>query len=277
MKQVKYRIMIETSSLCNAQCEFCSNPTLIREKKVMDDELFSLIIERIIKEKIDVEKFILHLNGEPFTDKKLIDRIKLLKQTFPKSVVWFTTNFSMPNEEKIEKLLTSGLDTITISLNAVDSEKYHKIMGLDFERTTANIDYLVKRNRELGNPIYIRMSIVDCGTGDEVEKFKEKYSGMAEIRVIKLGGWIGKDVNNIISKNQNKKMYCDDLRKQICILSNGDYAICCFDSEGQVHKNIVDTPILEAFYSEVYENLRKQQSNGIVGTICENCSFSYYD
>lgn len=277
MQDVKYRIMIETSSLCNARCEFCSNPTLVREKKVMDDEIFSLIIERLIKEQINVEKFILHLNGEPFTDKKLIDRIKLLQQFFPKSPIWFTTNFSMPDENKIEELLTSGLHTITISLNAVDSERYHRIMGLNFEKTTANINYLIKRNRELGNPIHIRMSIVDCGLESQVDEFKKRYSEMAEIRVIKLGAWIGKEVKNIKHNNQNKNRYCDDLKHQICILSNGDYAICSFDCEGQIHKNIVDTPILQTFYSESYEKLREQHKNGIIGTMCENCSFSYYD
>lgn len=273
MEQKRYRIMIETSSLCNARCEFCSNPTLVREKKVMDDAMFSLIIERILKEKIDVEKFILHLNGEPFTDKKLIDRIKLLKQTFPEVPIWFTTNFSMPDKNKIEELLISGLHTITISLNAVDGERYHKITGLNFERTTANIDYLVKRNRELGNPIHIRMSIVDCGPESHVEEFKERYSDMAEIRVIKLGAWIGKESKKQKDNSRNRMHLCDDLMHQICILSNGDYAICCFDCEGQVHKNITDIPILQAFYSEPYEDLRGKLKQGVQGTMCENCSF----
>lgn len=275
MEECKYRIMIETSSICNARCEFCSNPTLLREKKIMEDETFNLILRRLEEEKIKVEKFILHLNGEPFTDKKLIERIRTLKEKYADVPIWFTTNFSLPNEEKIEELLTSGLDTITISLNAAEQERYQKITGLNFERTTKNIEYFVRRNKELGNPIHIRMSIVDCGEESGVEEFKKKYSEMAEIRIIKLGKWIGKEPGKINHKRQNIHRYCDDLHHQICILSNGDFAICSFDCEGQVHKNIKDCTILEGFYSEEYEKLRAQHKETILGTMCENCSFSY--
>lgn len=277
MEKIKYRIMIETSSVCNAKCEFCANPTLIREKKIMDDITFDTVIGKILLENIDVEKFILHLNGEPFTDSKLIDRITILKSNFPNVPIWFTTNFSIPDEQKIEELLRSGLDTITISLNAVEADEYEKITNLNFEKTMKNVEYLLKRNRELGDLIHVRFSIVDCGKENQVKRFKDKFSGMADIRVIKLGRWIGKEAKEIKHRKQNIQRYCDDLYHQICILSNGDFAICSFDCEGQVGKNIMDTNILEAFYSERYEELRKQHKNGIVGTMCENCSFSYIE
>lgn len=34
----KYQVMIETCSLCNAQCSFCSNPNLKRKKGIMEKE-----------------------------------------------------------------------------------------------------------------------------------------------------------------------------------------------------------------------------------------------
>lgn len=148
-------------------------------------------------------------------------------------------------------------------------------MGLDFEQTTSNLEYLIERNREMGNPIHIRMSIVDCGETGEVEKFRQRYANLAEIRTIQLGGWLGKEFNPLPERIQNLHHYCDDLYHQICILSNGDYAICCFDCEGQTALNIREMPILEAFYSKPYEELRALHKNGIAGTMCEDCSFSY--
>lgn len=275
MDKEKYRIMIETSNICNAKCSFCANPTLVRPKQVMTDEIFDLIIERLIKEEISIERFILHLNGEPFTDKELVERIEILKNRFMGTPVWFTTNFSLPDKETIDRLLGSGTDQITISLNTVEKQKYHEIMGLDFERTMKNIEYLIQKNQNITNPMKIRFSIVDYGDKEEIEKFLQKYSDMAEIRVIQLGRWIGKDFTPLSGRVQNLHRHCDDLYHQICILSNGDYAICSFDCEGQVNLNVRNTPILEAFYSEAYEDLREMLKSGIGGTMCENCSFSY--
>lgn len=275
MSQEKYRIMIETSSICNAKCTFCANSTLIRPKMQMPDDLFYLIVKRLIEEDISVERFIMHLNGEPFTDQQLIERIEFLKKKFVNVPVWFTTNFSLPDKKTIDRLLVSGVDQITISLNAIEKEKYHEIMGLDFEQTMSNIEYLMKKNRQMGNPLHVRLSIVDYGEKEEVEKFQQRYSDIAEIRIIRLGRWIGKDGVLLPERSQNLHRYCDDLYHQICILSNGNYAICSFDCEGQVPLNVQGTSILEAFYSEVFEKLRRAHINGIDGTICENCSFSY--
>lgn len=275
MSHEKYRIMIETSSICNARCSFCANAGLLRPKAVMTDELFHLVMERLIREEISVERFILHLNGEPFTDSRLIERIRLLKDTFAGVPIWFTTNFSLPNDKTIDELLESGADQITISLNAVEKERYHEIMGLDFERTMSNIRYLMEKNQMMGSPLKIRFSIVDCGDEEEVEVFRSRYEGMAEIRIINLGKWIGKESALLPERSQNLHRHCDDLHHQICILSNGDYAICSFDCEGQVALNVRDVPILEAFYSKAYEDLREAHKGGIAGTMCENCSFSY--
>lgn len=275
MSQEKYRIMIETSSICNARCSFCANSTLIRPKMQMPDDLFYLIVKRLIEEDISVERFIMHLNGEPFTDKQLIERIEFLKKKFVNTPIWFTTNFSLPDKNTIDRLLVSGVDQITISLNAVEKEKYHEITGLDFERTMSNIEYLMEKNSQMGDPLHVRLSIVDYGEKEEVKKFQQRYSDIAEIRIIRLGRWIGKEGVPLPERPQDLHRYCDDLYHQVCILSNGDYAICSFDCEGQVPLNVQETSILEAFYSETYEKLRKAHSNGINGTICENCSFSY--
>lgn len=84
------------------------------------------------------------------------------------------------------------------------------------------------------------------------------------------GGHSGE--NNIESKY--KKIRCGDLEHQICILSNGDYALCCFDAEGMTHMNVKETPLMTAFYSKVFVNLRQKLLKlGTKDTICSTCSF----
>ncbi len=273
-----YRIMIETSSICNARCKFCPNPTLIREKKVMEERIFDQIIARIKEEKITVEKFILHLNGEPLTDPRLMERIQKLKSNFPHVPVCFTTNFALGGKEITKKLIASGLDAITISINSVNSNKYTQIMGgLDFEVTKRNLEYLLAKNREAGFPILVRVSIVDTGDREEVEQFKRLFADECEIRVLHLGQWIGEEMPGGLHPNNHALARpCGDLEQQICILSNGEFALCSFDAKGSVGLNIGDTKILDGFYSEPYTSLRRaHQIGGRKGTVCENCSFSF--
>lgn len=272
----QYRIMIETTNICNAKCEFCANPKLKRKKMVMSDEIFNLIISKIKNEQIIVEKFILHLNGEPFTDRKLIERIKILKQEFPNSPIWFTTNFNLPNREQIDELLISGVDTITISINSIEKNKYEEIMGIEYEKTIKNVEYILKKNKELNKSINIRVSIVDTGNSHIVKQFQDKYRELAEVRVIRLGNWGGHETENRIVHESIDIQSCDDLNNQICFLSNGEFAICCFDAEGMVGMNIKDVGILDTFNSGEYAKLRRKlKTSGKKDTICDTCSFTY--
>lgn len=189
----KYRVMIETSSICNAKCSFCPNVTLKRKHMVMSDDIFSCILSRIEIEKIPVERFILHLNGEPFTDRKLCLRIKEIKKRFNDIPVWFTTNFALPDHQMIDDLLASGADQVTISLNTVDKDEYYDITGgLDFDRTMSNLDYLLFSLHDNNNSkMKVKLSIVDTGNPDKVKAFRKRFEKLAEIRVIHLGEWRG--------------------------------------------------------------------------------------
>ncbi len=271
---MKYRIMIETSSICNARCSFCSNPVLERPHMVMSDRVFQQIVTRIKEERIEVERFILHLNGEPFTDPKLIDRICLLKEEFEDVPVWFTTNFNLPDEKKIGELVDSDVDQVTISVNSMDATLYQELTGMNYERTLKNIECLVTMIQQKKSNLKVRLSIVDYGNDQEIKDFKDAYSGLFDVRIIKMGEWTTNQNRNGIHSKKDKRYVCRDLNEQICILSNGDYALCCFDSKGSVGLNVEDTPMLEAFLSEKYAELRHQISQkGIENTICSKCSF----
>ena len=272
-----FEIQIETSSFCNAKCSFCPNSTLKRKKCFMSDEIFDLIIKRIKDEKLKIERFILHLNGEPLTDKKLAQRIRTLKQEFPNSEVRFTTNICLATKENLTDVINAGLDEITVSLNSIDPKEYKKIMNLDFEQTIKNLDLLFTLKEQLNNKLKINISIVARqDNAGMVEQFKKQYSKIANIRIIKLGQWVDKEkYMNCEDKNNEIHKPCNILYKTINILSNGDYALCCFDAEGIIGKNIKTTPLLKAYMSDPYKRIRNfQKRHGRINKECKNCSFS---
>lgn len=272
-REKKYEFQIETSSFCNAKCTFCSNASLKRKKNIMSHEVFNRIIERIKLEKINVSKFILCLNGEPLTDPQLFMRIKKLKSEFPYTKVEFTSNFALATDEIIEQILESNLDKVICSLNSVNEKKYKKIMGLEYEKTVNNIEYLLRRKKETGSKLEICLSIIlNEENVDEVQKFKERWRGV-NIRVMKLGQWVDKEMFQTIY-NHERNGICPILYRTINILSNGDYALCCFDSEGIISYNVMDSTIEEAWKSSVFKNIREWHlEHGKTNRECANCSF----
>lgn len=274
-----YDVQIETTNLCNAKCTFCPNSYLIRKKLIMSNEVFRTILSRIKKEKLNVRQFTLHINGEPLTDPHLTKRIKVIKKMFPNAAVRFTTNFSLATKEIIDRLLQCGLDSIIISMNSIVPEEYEKIMGgISYYKTIENLDMLLERKKELKSDLNIELSIVaKKDNKKEVAGFIQYWRKRnIKIRVIKLGKWVGKDIpkgyDNTIRENSDYG--CSSLYNTISFLSNGDYALCCFDAEGVVHKNVLDSPIRKTYRSGIYNKIRLHHLKyGRTNAECCNCSF----
>lgn len=73
MNKKKYkRVNVEISDVCNLQCSFC--PEVHRDKKIMDEDLFRIIISQVAPL---TEEVCLHLMGEPMGRPKLSEFINV--------------------------------------------------------------------------------------------------------------------------------------------------------------------------------------------------------
>lgn len=272
-------IQIETTNYCNAHCSFCPNSTLKRPRQIMEMETFTTILDKLTEERIPVQRFALHINGEPLSDPHIVERVKLCKERFPGAEVRFTSNFSLANDKIMTDLLEAGLGCITISLNTLDSDEYYKTMGLRYEKTYKNVEDFLSLKRKLNSKIKVIISLVTENPDDpDIAGFKKKYKGDAEVRVMKLGAWVDEEPPEKIeiSKGDIKRQgTCGILYHTLNFLSNGDYALCCFDAEGVVHKNIRDGKILDIWTSGIFDRLRRYHAeHGRTNRECYNCSFN---
>lgn len=245
--------MLESTNFCNAKCTFCINPVMKRKKQHMTSEVFEKVIERLSKEKITPKIFRLHCSGEPLLDPQLFNKIEILKQKFPDSEVGYTTNFSIATDEIIDKILELKQDYITISLNAVDEKEYRSIMGLDFGQTISNVNRLIERKKELNGNIRIVLSaVVDDQNEKLIEQFKDMWKDKdISVRIMKKGEWVSEEEQETGDKFEKREYvsdFCHFLYKEICILSDGRYGLCCFDAEGKWEEvNIFNTSIIDSF------------------------------
>src|SRR3989344_6957795 len=99
------RVEIGTNSVCNARCRICPYPETFKDLPRGDigDELFRKIINECAKYK--VKSICPFLFNDPFTDRKIIERIKYIIEKLPNSQIIIHTNAGLLTREKSEELV----------------------------------------------------------------------------------------------------------------------------------------------------------------------------
>lgn len=272
------KFMIETTGICNAKCIFCPYTKLQRAHIPMSDEIFNRIIYQIKYENIIPKTFDLFMIGEPFLDKKIFERIKIIKENFPTAKINITSNFNICDSNITSKIINSDIDFINISLNSVEGNKYKELMGLDYDKTINNINILIKERKKQKNKklkIGLSMVIYDNEKMINIIKFLFKWIFKVDtIRFQRAVTWGNQvKVKNLLGKTGKKLYPCNDLFERIPILSNGDFALCCQDSEGIIKLNIMDNEIIKVWNSGIYSKIREiHLSDGLKDfKMCQNC------
>jgi len=243
---------------------------------IMPDMIFDTALERIIKEKINPPFINLYGFGEPLTDQNILRRVRKIKRHFPEAIIRLSSNFNLACDEIIEDLLSSGLDSINISINATEAETYAKIMGLDYYRSLRNIERLIERRRQLNSRLYINVSLVLAQeVKGQVKEFIRQWGAKVDkVIIIPESKWEDGEAK---TEDRFPAYYpCNILFERIAIQSNGDYTLCCRDYEGSIGKNIMRDEILGAFYSNPFNSLRDTHLHGDISSVhmCNTCGLA---
>jgi radical SAM protein with 4Fe4S-binding SPASM domain len=166
---------IETSRICNARCTFCPIDEWDKTTPLMDDKLFEKIADELAEHKDWMEWVTVSRAGEPLLDKKIVDRVKMLKDKGLPNVN-LTTNASLLFKKTSEKLLRVGLDEIWISIDSVSPEGYEKTrVGLKYEVTMKNIMDFFELRKEINPKVVVRVRgvcLTDLTTEDGKKELK---------------------------------------------------------------------------------------------------------
>jgi len=141
-------VQIQTVDRCNAHCTMCpytkaANPA---PTNIMDDGLYRRIIGQLSKAGT-VDNIVLMLQNEPLLDRGFADRIRFAKDAFDGRVrITTKTNGSPLTASLIDQLAASGIDRVSVSIDAASVEAYRRIRhGLDYHRVLANTVSLIER------------------------------------------------------------------------------------------------------------------------------------
>lgn len=249
-------LQIETTNLCNGKCVFCPVPTMKRECGFMTMPLFKKIIDDAVE--MDPEMCLPFLNGEPFLDPLIFDRIAYVNDKLPNAKVMLYSNGNLLNAEKARKLSELRVKGINFSINAVSNESRQALMGLDLDVALENIF----RYRMFDPTVDLAASMIldpTYVTGFEAEEFKAYFSGKGIMpRVFLPGNWAGK-----LRPTFNTRQICCRPESHMTVLIDGRVSLCCFDAEGEVILGDLNTETIKGVWDgERSSAVRKANAEG---------------
>jgi MoaA/NifB/PqqE/SkfB family radical SAM enzyme len=146
-------LKVETTPLCQMACPGCAHGevegkrALSRGGVQLGLEEFKAIIDPVCRTVIGVS---LSFRGEPLLGR---DLIPIIEHAHSKNIaVSFPSNFSVKlSDEKIGRLVRSGVDTIYVSLDGASEETYRQYrLGGSFDQVLRNVEAVARVKAELG-------------------------------------------------------------------------------------------------------------------------------
>jgi len=252
---------IETVNACNARCPMCTIADWDRKAGLMSDATFDRILKEIAQHP-EVKRIHLYRDGEPLLDKKLANRVFLLKRAGVKRV-GISTNAALLDFINARDLLLADLDEIILSIDSLKPSVYESIrVGLDFEQVMRNAtDFIALRKKiRPQTQIWVRM-IRQESNKDEWPAYHQYWSTLLEphdrIDYRNIHNW-GDQLKDFkpISRVTND-MPCVALWSLMVIFANGDVPMCNVDYNNKYPLgNVMKSSIEELWKSKVQNDRR---------------------
>jgi radical SAM protein with 4Fe4S-binding SPASM domain len=246
-----------------------------RRDGLMSDSLFKRIVDEI-KGHPEVKRVHLYRDGEPLLDKKMPQRIKMMKDAGVKEV-GISTNVALLNPKTSIAILEAGLDSIILSIDSLKKYVYEAIrLKLNYEEVMINALRFIDLRNTGGykTKIWVRMIRQDSNYGEwpAYEAYWRKALNQTDRVDFKLlHNWGGQLKVNQISTDTKP---CVALWSLMCIFSNGDVPMCNVDYNLKHPLGNVNLQSIESLWRSQTQKLRQQTHLTDRGQIqmCKNCT-----
>jgi sulfatase maturation enzyme AslB (radical SAM superfamily) len=248
-------VYIELTDMCNLDCIMCDRRSLTRPSGLMDIELFEKVIGDA--SAIGVPDVKLNRFGEPLLHPGLFNMIEYAKAKGI-SHVYFTSNATLLDEKKAEMLLSSGLDSITFSVDGATKETYERIrVKSSYDKVVNNIRRFIEMRDSRGQkkPYVVINTIYMQDTKDEIlNVFKQWKHLVNRINVLPVGQYGSIENLAPIQKKLIERKPCHQPFDRLMVLWNGDVTVCCADINGVLKTGSV----LKSSIGELWKNQKVQ-------------------
>jgi hypothetical protein len=184
------RLYVECTAACNLSCfQACCAPetgiTRTRQAGMLDFDLFCKVIDEAGPTLARVDFF---NYGEAFLHKRAVEMCEYIKAHYPHIYFYTSTNGLAFSEDAIRRLINSGIDEVTFSIDGATPESYvrYRQRG-DFARVMRNLQIAVdeKRRAALELPI-INWRYILFAWNDSDAEMKQARRTAASVGVDRL-------------------------------------------------------------------------------------------
>ena len=288
-----YILTIEPVNCCNLSCPQCATGSgqLNRNKAMMQRKTYEAIIDA---SRQSLCYLVLYNQGEPFLHKGLIDFIRYAKRGNI-YIITSTNGHFFENESTPEKIVSSGLDAVIVSLDGIDEETYTRYRkNGNFKKVVDGIRKLVHIRNSSGKGcpgIYIQFLVMKHNA-HQMQGMKTLARELGADRVLFKTVQVNDmdEAEKLLPDDANLHRYeisengftlpkrsapCRRLWTSSTILCDGSVVPCCFDKRGQYVLGVIDKNknINDIWLSNKYEEFRKRviRERGSID-ICGNCT-----
>lgn len=258
---------IEPTNECNFNCVMCSRQHSRRPVGTMSMDLFTSIIDDVVKCAKTIKWLTLHNDGEPLLHPGISRMVTYAKKSKAVEYVHFNTNGQLLDEENAVSLIEAGLDDLTVSIDAFSKETFRTVKRAgNFDRVVANIIQLMQLKRKFGkaNP-WVRAKIIDMPlTQKELNAFVEFWqSKVDEVQIQPVHNAAG--AMNISDRETRSQRYpCSLLWYSLTVNWDGTVTTCCVDLTGEnIIGDLNKTSLQNIFINKKINAYRKKMLNGL--------------
>jgi radical SAM protein with 4Fe4S-binding SPASM domain len=152
-RPVNFQISVE--GYCNLKCTMCPR----NDPKFKDAEMSYETCAAILDKMRFVKTVMLTGLGEPLLHKDLFRMIEHARKKKMDTIV--TTNATLLNDKNIEKVLSSGLTIIDISIDSADPEVFKAIrVGTTLDKVAGNLRNLIERRNAAGSKLRVHVNSI---------------------------------------------------------------------------------------------------------------------
>jgi hypothetical protein len=184
------RLYVECTAACNISCaQACCAPetgiTRTRQAGMLDFELFKRVVDEAgpTLGRIDFFNY-----GEAFLHKRAVEMCEYIKSKFPHIYLYTSTNGLAFSEDQVRRLVRSGIDEVTFSIDGATPDSYAKYRRRgNFEKAIGNLRFAVDEKRTLGRDVpFINWRYILFTHNDSDAEMERARQLAAEIGVDRL-------------------------------------------------------------------------------------------
>jgi MoaA/NifB/PqqE/SkfB family radical SAM enzyme len=264
------QVIVDATEVCNLACVHCPHPEFKKSEhyraRYLPAELNTRMVDEVRAHGQGHTQYIRYTsNGEPLVHPDIYD---MLDYSVKHSgvLVTLTTNGTILNEARVEKLLASGLHIIDVSIDAFTDETYARIrVNGRLEVTRRNVHKLLElRARHHARTKIVVSFVEQSQNSHEVASFEAywKAAGADYVIIRRLHSAAGGVANIASAMRQTQaaevRRPCLYPWERILLNPRGELAFCPQDwSHGSVIIDYRGTTIKETWQGEFYRQLRE--------------------